>query len=185
MIPGDISWGMKLEEALPDLKKISEWKGKKVLIKGNHEYWWQSISNVRDALFEDMFAIQNDSIEIGNYIFCGTRGWTVPERKRPLSPEDEKIFKREVERMKLALVHMQKQRKPNQKIVVLIHYPPTNSMLDDSEFTKLFDEFKVNSVVFGHLHGKNIRKVEKFTKNGVKYYLTSCDQVGNKLVRIY
>lgn len=185
LIAGDMSWGMKLQEALPDLEKIAKWKGKKVMIKGNHEYWWQSISAVREALPEGMFAIQNDSISVGNYIFCGTRGWTVPERKRLQRPEDEKIYKREIERMKLALEHMQKNRKAGQKAVVMIHYPPTNSMLDDSDFTKLFEMYKVDSVIFGHLHGKNIRKIEKFTKNGIKYFLTSCDQVNNKLVRIY
>ena len=82
LVAGDISWAMKLEEAKPDLEWIDALPGKKIIIKGNHEYWWKSISSVRAILPDSVKALQNDSIKIGNVIFCGTRGWVIPENKQ-------------------------------------------------------------------------------------------------------
>ena len=81
LIAGDISWAMKLEEAVDDLKWIDKLSGKKIIIKGNHEYWWKSISAVRDVLPESIMALQNDSVKIGNYVFAGTRGWVIKENE--------------------------------------------------------------------------------------------------------
>ena len=103
LIAGDISWAMRLEETKTDFEWIDKLPVKKINIKGNHEYWWKSISAVREALPESIMAIQNDSIKIGDKIICGTRGWTVPEENKEFLPEDEKIYKREVERLKLTL----------------------------------------------------------------------------------
>lgn len=99
LIAGDISWAMKLEEVSADLKWIDNLPGKKIMIKGNHEYWWKSISSVREILPESIMAIQNDAIKIGDYIICGTRGWVIPESGKELTEEDTKIYKREVERL--------------------------------------------------------------------------------------
>ena len=105
LVAGDISWAMKLEEAVSDLNWIDALPGTKILIKGNHEYWWKSISSVRQILPQSIKAIQNDAIKIGKFIFCGTRGWNVPdENNKDFSDEDMKIFKREVERLKLTLI---------------------------------------------------------------------------------
>ena len=183
LIAGDISWAMKLEEAKPDLVWIDKLPGKKIIIKGNHEYWWKSISSVREILPESIMAIQNDSIKIGNYIICGTRGWVVPEKNKELSNEDLKIYKREVERLKLTLRTAQTQKKDGDKIIAMMHFPPKNSDGEDSEFTKLFEEFGVDIVVFGHLHGyTNCELLSE--KNNIKYYFTSCDHINNKPVLI-
>jgi hypothetical protein len=178
-VAGDISWAMKLEEATADLAWLGNLNGTKIIIKGNHEYWWNAITAVRSVLPPSVKAIQNDSLKIGNYIFCGTRGWTVPERGRGLSPEDDKIYKREVERLKLTLISMQKQRESGDKVICLMHFPPYNMAKDDSNFTKLFEEYKVDIVVFGHLHGKRINMPREWVKNGIKYYFTSIDHVDN------
>lgn len=182
LIAGDISWAMKLNEAIPDLREISKLPGKKILIKGNHDYWWQSLSNIRKCLPENIFVIQNDAIKIGKFIFCGSRGWIVAEDDE-LSVDDEKIFKRELIRMELSL-HMAINLQSNdEKIIAMIHYPPFNSKFQNG-FMELFERFKVKSVVYGHLHGKSCRTEKLIEKNGVKYYLTSCDQINNKLVEI-
>ncbi len=183
-IAGDLSWGMKLEEALPDLQWIDALPGKKIVIKGNHEYWWKSISAVREILPPSITAIQNDSIKIGNYVFCGTRGWTVPRRGKILSGQDEKLYKREVERLKLTLQSAQKIRGEGDKLVCLIHYPPFNSYKDDNEITALLEEFGTDIVIFGHLHGVYVSMDKVTQKNGIIYYYTAIDHIDNTPVYI-
>lgn len=184
LIAGDISWAMKIEEAVVDLEWIDKLPGKKVIIKGNHEYWWKSISAVREILPSSVMAIQNDAIKIGNYIICGTRGWVVPEKNKELVDEDLKIYKREVERLKLTLKAATNLKEDGDKIIAMIHFPPRNSDKEDSEFSKLFEEFKVDIVVFGHLHGYSVCDLIS-ENNGVKYYFTSCDHINNKPVLIF
>jgi len=184
LIAGDISWAMKLDEATSDLEWVDKLPGKKIIIKGNHEYWWKSISAVRSVLPNSISAIQNDCIKVGSYIICGTRGWTVPETNKPLSDEDNKIYKREVERLKLTLASMQSIRDGDDKVIVMIHYPPYTFDKQETEFTKLFKEFNVDKVVFGHLHGRV--KCDKFVNlNGIDYYFTSCDHIDMKPVLLY
>ena len=184
LIAGDISWAMKLEEAVSDLEWIDKLSGKKIIIKGNHEYWWKSISAVREILPSSILAIQNDAIKIGDYIICGTRGWTVPERDKALLAEDEKIYKREVERLKLTLMSAKHLQQAGEKIICMMHFPPHNSDNDESEFMKLFEEYGVSDVVFGHIHGYTNCKLRE-TINGINYYFTSCDHINNDPILIY
>ncbi len=182
LIAGDISWAMKLEDAAADLKYISKLKGSKILIKGNHDYWWSSISKIRNILPDKMYALQNDAVKIGKYVFCGTRGWSLPEKK-DFNEEDKKILIREQNRLELALMQATKLKDKKSKIICMMHYPPFNSKIEDSVFTKLMEKYKVKSVVYGHLHGKS--KSSLFVKkNKIKYYLTSCDKLENKLIKI-
>lgn len=183
LIAGDISWAMKLEQTVEDFKFLNSLKGRKIIIRGNHDYWWSSISAVRNALPENIFAIQNDAIKFNNYIICGTRGWTVPEKEFE-SEQDKKIFQREVIRLDLTLQSAVKLRKGNEEIICMIHYPPFNSRREVNDFTKLFDKYNVDKVVFGHLHGKKIKSSLIFNFNKRKYFLTSCDLVNNNLVLI-
>ncbi|MBO5224220.1 MAG: metallophosphoesterase [Clostridia bacterium] len=183
LIAGDISWAMTLEGVVPDLEYLSKFKGKKVLLRGNHDYWWHSISAVRKLLGENMYAVQNDCIRFGNIIVGGSRLWTTPE-KDFASPDDKKIYDRELIRIKLSLDSMKKIRKEGDVVVFMTHFPPFNSRLAPSPFTELFAEYKVDCVVYGHLHGKGIRVVPSAQIDGVKYVLSSCDLVDNKLVEI-
>lgn len=191
LIAGDISWAMKTEDAKPDLDFIASLPGKKIIIRGNHDYWWKSISSVRNMCQNNLFALQNDHLVIGNYIFTGTRGWQVPEREGIQSTEDEKILNREFIRLELSLKSaieckkkLEQENNENYKIISLIHYPPFNSKRTPNNFTKLFEQYGVSAVVYGHIHGKNSRSVALTTINNIDYYLTSCDQVDNKLVEI-
>ena len=182
LLAGDFSWAMKLEETIQDFKLLENLPGKKVIIRGNHDYWWKSISAVREILPPNFYAVQNDAIKFGNVIVCGTRGWMVPEKNVIMTPENKKIFDREVIRLELTLQSAEKLRENGDKVVCMIHYPPTNFSRDDSEFTSLIEKYKVDCVVFGHIHGKKV--VTSFIKNNIPYYLTSCDIVENKLTEI-
>ncbi len=183
LLAGDLSWAMKLEDAIPDIEILRNLKGTKILLRGNHDYWWSTISKVRNILPEKVYAIQNDSLEIGDYIFCGTRGWIVDNSKLN-NGEDKKIFDRELIRLELSLKDAKSKQTRGQKIICMLHFPPYDRNYNPTAFTNLIESYGVDTVVFGHLHGKipNIKKI--LTINHVNYYLTSCDIVGNKLMEI-
>lgn len=183
LIGGDISWAMDLSDAIADINTFSHLKGKKVLIRGNHDYWWKSIGRVRDALPTGVIALQNDAVKIENVVICGSRLWSVPGSP-DFKETDRKLYERETERLKLSLKSAGSIKQDGDKLIALIHYPPFNVRREDTAFTALFEEYGVNAVIYGHLHGKNVRADKLVIKNGIKYYLTSCDQVGNKLTEI-
>lgn len=186
LMAGDMSWALKLEEATKDLEYLESLNGKKIIVRGNHDYWWKSISALRKELPKSIYPLQNDAIKHENYIFCGTRGWNLPEPNKPYTEEDEKLYKREAIRLELSLMSAKALKtKENDKIICLIHYPPFNSKLDENEFTKLLQKYDVNKVVYGHLHGKNSRAINYININGIDYFLTSCDKLNNKLIQIY
>lgn len=183
LIGGDISWAMNIEDAKKDILSLANLKGKKVLIKGNHDYWWSGIGKVRDILPENFYALQNDSIRFDGVVICGSRCWSVPGSP-DFDEQDKKLYLREIERLKLSFKSTEKIKQEGDKLIALIHYPPFNVKREDTEFTKIFEEYGVDSVIYGHLHGKSVRSDKLVVKNGVKYYLTSCDQVDNKLTEI-
>lgn len=185
LVPGDISWGMYPSEAKPDIDVVSSLPGKIIFTRGNHDYWWKSITAVRQLLDKDRYALQNDAIRFDGVVICGTRGWTVPEVEGHYkNAEDEKIFKREVIRLELALKDLTRIRQNGDKSIVMIHYPPFNAKMLPSEFTRLCEKYNIDYVVYGHLHGKNCRARLRMVQNGVEYFLTSCDQVNCELVPI-
>ena len=185
LLAGDFSWAMYLDDAVHDINYINKLKGTKVLIRGNHDYWWQSVSNVRASLPQNAYALQNDSIRLGNYVICGTRGWTAKEGTKGYSEEDIKIYKREVIRLELALQNALSKREEGDKLICMLHYPPYNSKQEPNEMVELLEKYKVDACVYGHLHGNKVRATLEFDKNGVKYLLTSCDQLQNKLKLVF
>ena len=183
LIAGDISWAMSIDDAVKDISTFAALKGKKIIIKGNHDYWWSGIGKVRDSLPESVYALQNNSVKIGDVVICGSRGWTVPGAP-DFTEQDLKLYKRETERLKLSLSSAKKLAENGEKIIAMIHYPPFNVRRESSAYTDIFEEFGVDSVIYGHLHGKDVRADKFLIKNGIKYYLTSCDLVDNKLTEI-
>lgn len=183
LIGGDISWAMDISDAKKDIETLAELKGKKVFIKGNHDYWWSGIGKVRDILPPNFYALQNDSIKFENVIICGSRCWSVPGAP-DFKKQDEKIYLRETERLKLSFNSAKKMKNDGDKLVALIHYPPFNAKRESTNFTDIFEENNVDAVIYGHLHGKKVRADNFLVKNGIKYYLTACDQVDNKLTEI-
>lgn len=183
LIPGDTSWAMQLKDAVPDLQAIGALPGRKILIKGNHDYWWTGIGQVRRVLPEGMQAIQHDTVNIGPAVVCGTRGWAYPTPETPLSQEDERIFNREMIRLELALQSAVKEA-GERPIVVMLHYPPLYNMDRETPFTALLEKYPVHTVVYGHLHGAGIRAGFSGEHNGVRYLLTSCDSLGFSLAEV-
>lgn len=184
LIGGDISWALKLEDAIPDLQEIAKLSGKKVIIKGNHDYWWSSYNKVKNILPESIFAIQNNAIKFGGCVICGTRGWTTPTANS--TEQDKKIYAREVIRLNMTLEEAKKlSESENPKkplpIILMLHYPPFNALWQDSEFTEVATKFNVASVIYGHLHGADCRTKDIIIKNNIPYILTSCDKVNNTL----
>lgn len=183
LIPGDTSWAMQLGAAIPDLTAIGELPGRKILIKGNHDYWWTGIGQVRRVLPEGMQAIQHDTVDIGQAVVTGTRGWAYPTAEAPLSPEDERIFNRELIRLELALESAVKLA-GERPIVVMLHYPPLYNMDRDTPFTRLLEKYPVHTVVYGHLHGAGIRAGFNGKHGGIRYMLTSCDSLNFALAEV-
>ena len=184
LLCGDFSWAMTLKDALFDFESIKELKGKKVMIRGNHDYWWSSITRIRETLTDDFYILQNDSIKIGEYVICGSRGWTVPDSAN-FDLQDEKIYLREAERFRLSLKAAEKLKTEGDKLICMIHYPPFNVKRESSVFTELFENYKADKVVYGHLHGKDSRADLVIKKNGIEYFLTSCDKLDFRLASIY
>ncbi len=183
LLPGDFSWAMRMEEALPDFEAVAKLPGKKVILRGNHDYWWNTISQVRLMLPSGFYALQNDCLRFGDVLVCGTRGWVCPDGDN-LSADDKRIYLRETERLKLSLAAMTKQRRAEDRVIAIMHYPPFNGKYEDSDFIRQFVAADVPTVVYGHLHGKDCRANLRMNKFGIEFYLTSCDLVGNKLTEI-
>ncbi len=183
LLAGDFSWAMKLEETKADFDMLKDLPGKKIIIRGNHDYWWKSISAVRNVLPLGFYAIQNDAIKFGNYIICGTRLWNLPDVNKSLSAEDDKIYKRELIRLEMTLQNAQKMKTGDEKIICMVHYPPYTFKEEDNEVTLLMEKYGVYKVVYGHIHAMCKQNLV-LNKNGITYYLTSCDIVGNKLIDI-
>lgn len=151
LVPGDVSWAMRLEDAMPDLEDIAALPGRKVLLRGNHDYWWPSISKLRRALPDGMYAVQNDALELDGVVVAGTRGWVCPG-SRGFTVEDERVYRREVERLALSL--RAARALEGRYRVVMLHFPPTNPRLEPSGFTDLIEEYAPDALVFGHVHGE-------------------------------
>lgn len=186
LIPGDISWAMTLEEAAPDLAWIASRPGLKVMIKGNHDYWWSSISKVRRALPENLFAVQNDSMAFGRFVVCGTRGWILPSSP-DFQEHDRKIHEREALRLQMSLesaserVREVESRQEMSAIrLAMIHYPPILDGQRESEFTRLLEDYGVAHCVYGHLHGEGISTGFCGIEDSVRYSLVSADYLGFK-----
>lgn len=184
LIAGDISWAMKLEDALVDLQTLADLPGKKVFIRGNHDYWWNGITKLRDQAPNDSFVfLQTDSVKIGDFVIVGSRGWTCPG-SADYTEQDKKLYLREGERFRLALADGAKKQTNGEKMLAMIHYPPFNLTKEGTLFTDLFEEYGVEKVVFGHIHGAAYFPL-KTELRGVEYIMTSCDKLQFRLEKIY
>lgn len=183
LLGGDTSWGMKLAEGMYDVHSLADLPGKKVFIRGNHDYWWNGISKVRALRPDDSFYfLQNDCVKFGNIIVAGSRGWTCPG-STDFTDHDMALYKREAERFRLAFHEVEKVREEGDKLIVLIHFPPMGLKQESTLFTDLFKENRADIVVFGHLHG-SVYFPLKCEKDGVRYVLTSCDKTRFTLTEI-
>lgn len=171
LIAGDISWQMRLEQAELDLKRIDQLPGKKILTKGNHDYWWQSITKNRECDFTSIEFIQNDSVLWRDWSICGIRGWADPSSTE-FSKHDQKIFKRELHRLNLTL-----QSAKTEDIILMIHYPPFNIQKEPNEFVEIMREYKVKYCVYGHLHSDGLHQVVEGNIDGIEFICSSSDYI--------
>jgi predicted phosphohydrolase len=180
LIAGDTSWAINLEEADIDFKWIDNLPGKKIVIKGNHDYWWTTLKKM-NGLYDSIKFINNNYYEYNGIGICGSRGWICP-RDAEFTEHDTKIYNREVNRMETSI----KKAKAAgiEEILVMMHYPPTNDKHEESKFTELFDKEKIKNVFYGHLHTElSFKAGIKGKYNETNYYLTSCDYLKFKLLK--
>lgn len=182
LIPGDVSWGLRQEEALADFQWIHQLPGQKVITKGNHDLWWTSITKL-NRLYDDITFLQNHCFTAGQAAVCGTRGWICPGTEG-FDEHDQKIYDRERLRLRFSLEEGQKSGAA--VLIAALHYPPTNDKMQGSGFTDLLAEFGVKTCVYGHLHGKDaFRNGIQGVLNGVEYRLVSLDYLEAKPLLIY
>jgi len=185
LLPGDLSWGMKLEDALPDLIAIAALPGQKFLIRGNHDYWWQTLAKMQRLCPPSLHFIQNNYYELPdlNLALCGTRGWIVPADPA-FTEADQTIYNREIGRLRLSL--QAARSAGHQFIIALLHYPPL--MQGDAEksngFLDLLDEFAVKHCLYGHLHDKSVEFAFTGRRQETEFHLVSCDALQFRLKRI-
>ena len=173
LVAADISWSMNIEDGKKDLDFIHKLPGRKILIRGNHDYWWTSINKL-NSMFDDMDFIQNNFFIYENYAICGSRGWILKNNQK-FDSHDKKIYDRELIRLRLSLDSAV--NAGYSKLIVMIHYPPIVPNQLDNEFTQLFEEYGVEKVIYGHLHSWGLANVFEGNHNGVEYILTSCDYI--------
>lgn len=180
LMPGDHSWGLKLAEAIPDLEFIGNLPGQKVLIKGNHDLWWQSKKKLVSVLDPSMHILQNDALSFDGWTICGTRGWIVPQDGK-FSPEDQKVYERELLRLKMSLDKAGKDK----PIIAMLHYPPISANGVANEFANILEEYGVTVCIYGHLHGAMTHIAFEGEHCGVQYHLVSADHLDFKLKRLF
>ena len=185
LIPGDISWALKIEEAMSDFEWIHSLPGKKIISKGNHDLWWSRITYL-NTLFDDIVFLQNTcyAIDECGIVIAASRGWPYPGSDE-YTEHDEKLYARELMRMRMGLEEARTKR-PDAMIIACLHYPPSGADGRETEFTRLLEEFGVWKCIYGHLHGmpafdKGIKGIVR----GVEYTLCSLDYIGAKPKLIY
>ncbi len=177
LIAGDISWGMKLNEALKDIEYIHNMPGKKVIIKGNHDYWWSSISKI-NSLYDDIYFIQNTHYKFDDYAICGTRGWIALDGEE----HNEAVYKRELLRLEMSIQSAIKEG--INKIIVMMHYPPLTKYTRCREFLDILSKYKVEKVIYGHIHSSSENICFNGIYNDIEYICTSADIINFDPVRI-
>lgn len=185
ILPGDISWATYLEEAVQDFRFIEKLPGKKIILKGNHDYWWSTANKLDNFLKEnDLFSIKflhNNSYMLENFVLCGTRGWKCPGDDN-FTEDDCKIYDRELRRLELSLSSASQFE--NKNIIVAMHFPPFNARKEFSEFIKIMKEYQVKTCLYGHLHGSGIRNSLSGNFEGIDFKLISADLIDFNPVRI-
>ena len=187
ILPGDFSWSMKLEDTEKDFEYINNLPGKKLLLKGNHDYWWNTVTKMRKFLEEKSFKnidfIYNQGYEYENYIIAGTRGWSILEEDK-----DEKVLNRELARLEASIKDGLQKAEGHKELIVFMHYPPiSNAKImakEDAEFVDVMKKYNVKKCFYGHLHGASIKEAFEGEIEGIEFKLISADALGFKLYKI-
>ena len=172
LLPGDVCWAISLEEAKIDLEWIDKLPGKKIISRGNHDYWWETLKKM-NPLYDSITFIHNTYTAIDDWAVCGSRGWLSPNDSS-FTEQDEKIYNRECHRLRISLDKAKNDGYDN--ILVMLHYPPTNDKKDVSPIQEILEDYQVKHVVYGHLHTKLSWSLSLDGEyNNINYYLVSSD----------
>lgn len=173
VLPGDISWGMSLKEAAPDFKFIEQLPGQKIVIKGNHDYWWTTKKKMEDFFAAEgctsIKILHNNHYRYGGYGICGTRGWV----NMPGETQDEKVLRREVQRLETSI---RSALDEGLKPIVFLHYPPIFATNFNYDILDVLYRYKIEECYYGHIHGKSAHDLcVKNTYDGINFHLIAGD----------
>ena len=171
---GDLSWALGLAEAKEDFAWIDRIPGRKIILKGNHDYWWSTATKFQNFCnengFSNQFILNNNHYEYEGFAICGTRGWFFEEERS--GEHDEKVFKRELQRLETSLISA-----GNLPKIVFLHYPPRYKGYECKEIISLLEQYDVSRCFYGHLHGASHGLALEGIWNGIDYRLVSADRL--------
>ncbi len=174
IIPGDISWAMSLEEAKPDFEFLNSLNGKKYILKGNHDYWWNTMNKMQgflaDGDFDTVNIIHNNAFLIEGRAVAGTRGWFYDDK----SEDDKKVILREAGRLRASLTAA---KALSDDVVAFLHYPPISATQRCEELLSVLKEFEIKNCYFGHLHGYVAPENSYIEDDGISFTLVSADRL--------
>ena len=186
ILAGDFSWATYLKDTYKDFEYINNLPGKKIMLKGNHDYWWTTVKNMKKYLEENSFNniefLHNNSFYIENKLIVGTRGWSLLDTENSL-----KMIKRETLRLELSIKDAINKYGEDKEIIAIMHYPPIhknkmkNEYTYDSEFLDIMKKYNVKKCYYGHLHGNSHQEAVEGNIDGIDFYLISGDYLGFKL----
>lgn len=177
VLMGDLSWALDLENAREDFAWINQIPGRKIILKGNHDYWWSTASKFykfcEDNHFSDLFVLNNNHYEYEDWAICGTRGWFFEEERS--SQQDEKVFRRELMRLETSLKSAGDAPK-----LVFLHYPPRYKGYTCEPILELLQKYGVQKCFYGHLHGASHGLAMEGIWDGIDFKLVSADRIDFK-----
>lgn len=180
VLAGDISWGMSLEEAREDFAFLDSFPGRKLILKGNHDYWWTTANKTyrfwADCGFQTLNLLHNNCYEYGEYALCGTRGWFLDEDQ---NGHNQKVFNRELLRLEASLKAAGERPK-----LVFLHYPPLYQGYRCEEILSLLEQYRVKACYYGHLHGGSHRLALEGIHGSVDYHLAAADYLKFRPLKI-
>ncbi|MBQ6018156.1 MAG: metallophosphoesterase [Clostridiales bacterium] len=189
LIPGDISWATYVDKAEEDFRFISELPGRKLLSRGNHDYWWTTMKKMEEFFeqkgFKDLGFVRTNVAEADGCLISGTRGWMIETRDAISGSDNKKIYDRERLRIQMCIDKLNEADPEHaKKHILMIHYPPITSNMGFTEFAHQMAQGGIDICVYGHLHGKSHKKAFEGDFEGTKFICTSADFVGFKPVKI-
>lgn len=187
ILPGDFSWETYLNGTKADFEFLNSLPGKKLLLKGNHDYWWTTVTSMRTFLKENNYTnidfLYNNSYEFEGKIICGTRGWSIIDEET-----DKKLINRELIRLEISLKDGINKYGTNKEIIVFMHYPPiTRAKIiseQEADFVELMKKYNIKRCYYGHLHGASIADAVEGEIEGIDFKLVSADGLDFKLLKI-
>jgi predicted phosphohydrolase len=175
VLDGDTSWGMDLRQAMPDFRLIHSLPGKKILIKGNHDYWWVSVTKMKQAFAENglssLYILHNNSFTVNGTHICGSRGWMFETGER----HDEKLIRREAMRMDASIRSVGEQ---GGERILFLHYPPLYASQTLEAFLEVMERHGIKRCYYGHIHGVGHRYAIEGTVRGISFSMISADHLG-------